>query len=249
MTQFNEQPPSAPVTMRIHAAEGYESSEEIDLMEALLPLRDRRVLELGCGAAWTTRLLVGRLGAASVSAYEVDRIQHEKNLALDLPGVSFHYGGAQSIAEPDGGFDAVLMLKSLHHVPVAQMDQALLEVHRVLKPGGLFYCSEPVYWGSFNDLMRLIEDERVVREAAFAALVRAVAEGLFALEQERFFQSEGIYPDWETFQARFIDVTHSDRNLDAGRRAEIRAAFERHLTPEGARFQKPHRVDLLRKAA
>lgn len=248
MSQHQEPHPSA-ASMRIHAADRYASCEEIDLMEELLPLRGRRVLELGCGAAWTTRLLVGRLGAASVSAYEVDRIQHDKNLALDLPDVRFHYGGAQAIAEADASVDVVVMLKSLHHVPVGLMDQALREVHRVLKPGGLFYCSEPVYWGPFNDLMRLIEDERVVREAAFAALVRAVGEGLFDLEQERFLQSESLYPDWQTFEARFIDVTHSERNLDSGRRAEIRAAFERHLSPEGARFQKPHRVDLLRKAA
>lgn len=249
MSQPAEQHSSAAATMRIHAAEGYPSCEEIELMEELLPLNGRRVLELGCGAAWTTRELVGRLGAASVTAYEVDRVQHGKNLALYLPSVTFHYGGAESIAEPDSSFDVVVMLKSLHHVPVGLLDQALREVQRVLKPGGLFYCSEPVYWGPFNDLMRLIEDERVVREAAFAALMRAVGEGLFVLEQERFFQSEGTYQDWETFQARFIDVTHSERNLDAERRAQIRAAFERHLAPGGARFLKPHRVDLLRKPA
>lgn len=236
-------------TMRIQAAAGYRQAEEIELLEELLELRGRRVLELGCGAAWTTRLLVGRLGAASVTATEVDRVQHEKNLALALAGVRFRYGGAEAIDEPDGSFDQVLMLKSLHHVPIPHMAQALREVHRVLKPGGLFYCSEPVYWGPFNDLMRLIADERVVREAAFAALVDAVGEGLFDLEQELFFQSEGQYPDWQGFEARFIHVTHSERDLDPSRRAEVRAAFERHLTPQGARFQKPHRVDLLRKAA
>lgn len=216
-------------------------------MEEMLEVRGCRVLELGCGAAWTTRMLTGRLGAARVTATEVDRVQHEKNLALGLPDVVFRNGGAESIAEPDGSFDCVVMLKSLHHVPLPKMDQALREVHRVLKPGGRFYCSEPVYWGPFNDLLRLIEDERVVREAAFAALVGAVERGLFDLEQEVFFQSEGFYPDWDSFEARFIDVTHSARNLDAARRAAIRVAFERHLTPQGARFQKPHRLDLLRK--
>jgi SAM-dependent methyltransferase len=236
-------------SMRINAPDSYSSAEEIDVLGALVPLRGARVLELGCGAAWMTRLLVSRLGAAAVTATEVDRLQHQKNLALDLPGVTFRYGGAQAIAEPDGRFDVVLMLKSLHHVPQSQMAQALREVHRVLKSGGLFYCSEPVYWGPFNDLMRLIEDERAVREAAFGALVEAVDQGLFVLERELFFQSEGIYPDWDTFEARFIDVTHSERNLDADRRAEIRVAFERHLTPQGARFQKPHRVDLLRRSA
>ena len=241
---------STPATpaMSINRPDAYRRLEEIDLMGELVPMAGLNVLELGCGAAWTTRLLVERLGADSVVATEVDRIAHEQNLAIpDLPRVTFRYGGAQQIADPDESYDLAVMLKSLHHVPVPLMDRALAEIHRVLKPGGRLYCSEPVYWGPFNDLMRLIEDEHAVREAAFAALQRAVGQGLFALEREVFFQSEGIYPDWTSFESRFVDVTHSDRRIDAGRRAEICAAFESHLTPSGARFLKPHRVDLLRK--
>jgi SAM-dependent methyltransferase len=226
----------------------YRDAEELGLMAELVPMAGFKVLELGCGAAWTTRALVEPLGAGSVVATEVDRVQHGKNLALDLPGVTFRYGGAEAIEDPDGTYDRVLMLKSLHHVRVDLMDRALREVHRVLRPDGLFYCCEPVYWGPFNDLMSLIQDEREVREAAFAALVRAVDCGLFRLEREIFFQSAGTYPDWPSFESRFVDVTHSERNLDAARRAEIRAAFESHLGPEGARFLKPHRIDLLRRA-
>jgi SAM-dependent methyltransferase len=235
------------VSMTRNDPDAYRFCEELDLLEALVPMAGLSVLELGCGAAWTTRRLTERLGAASVTATEVDRIQHEKNLALDLPGVVFRAGGAELIADPDCTYDRVLMLKSLHHVPVHLMDRALAEIRRVLKPGGLFYCSEPVYWGPFNELMRLIEDERAVREAAFDALTRAVDDGAFALEREVFFQSEGVYPDWSVFEERFIRVTHSERHLSPGRIAEIRTAFERHLTPEGARFLKPHRVDLLRR--
>jgi SAM-dependent methyltransferase len=112
---------SAARTMRIQAPGGYRAVEEVDLMDEILAVRGCRVLELGCGAAWTTRLLTGRLGAASVTATEVDRVQHEKNLALGLPDVTFRYGGAEAIAEPDGSFDRVVMLKSLHHVPLPWM--------------------------------------------------------------------------------------------------------------------------------
>ena len=243
-------PTRAAPAMFINRPDAYRRLEEIELMGELVPLAGLKVLELGCGAAWTTRLLVERLGAESVTATEVDRIQHEKNLGLtDLPQVTFRIGGAERIADPDGTYDLVAMLKSLHHVPVPLMDQALGEIHRVLKPGGRLYCSEPVYWGQFNDLMRLIEDERAVRESAFAALQGAVERGLFELEQEVFFESEGVYPDWAGFEARFVDVTHSERRIGPERRAEIRAAFEAHLGPSGARFLKPHRVDLLRRPA
>jgi SAM-dependent methyltransferase len=241
-------PNQALAAMSINRPGDYRRVEEVDLMGELVPMAGLRVLELGCGAAWTTRLMVERLGAASVTATEVDRIQHERNLKVaDLPRVTFRYGGAQRIDDPDWTYDLAVMLKSLHHVPMALMDRALGEIHRVLKPGGRLYCSEPVYWGPFNDLMRLIEDERAVREAAFAALQCAVGQGRFALEREVFFESEGIYPDWPGFAARFVDVTHSERAIAPARRALIRAAFEAHLTPAGARFLKPHRVDLLRK--
>ena len=234
--------------MRLHRAGGYRLLEELELIEELVPVTGRRVLELGCGAAWMTRLLAQRLGAAAVTATEVDRAQHAKNLALgDLPAVTFRLGGAEAIAEPDASYDMVFMFKSLHHVPPDLMDRALSEVHRVLKPGGLLYCSEPVYTGPFNEVMRLIQDEQVVREAAFAALRGAVRQGGFGLAAEVFFESAASYPDWPSFASRFVDVTHSERHLDAAQRAVIRAAFERHLTPAGARFLKPHRVDLLRR--
>lgn len=235
-------------TMRIQAPGEYRPVEELEVVQELVAVQGRRVLELGCGAAWMTRQLAERLGAGSITATEVDRVQHEKNLRIaDLPRVSFRYGGAEAIADPDASYDLVFMFKSLHHVPVELMNQALAEVQRVLMPGGLLYCCEPVYWGPFNDLMRLIHDEREVRAAAFAALQRAVGQGGFDLVAEVFFASTGVYPDWATFAARFLDVTHSQLDLDAARRALIRTAFERHLTPTGARFTKPHRVDLLRR--
>ncbi|MGQ9831004.1 MAG: class I SAM-dependent methyltransferase [Thermochromatium sp.] len=226
---------------------GYRMCDEIEVVADLVQVEGRRLLELGCGAAWMTRLLATRLGALRVTATEVDRIQHQKNLAIqDLPNVEFRLGGAESIADADAIYDGVFLFKSLHHVPVHLMDRAFAEIRRVLVPGGFVYVSEPVYWGPFNEVMRLIHDERRVRTAAYEAIERAVAAGDFIWEHQVFYQSEGVYPSWESFAERFIQVTHTEHDLDAARLAEIRAAFERHMTPEGARFLKPHRVDLLR---
>lgn len=236
--------------MQLNAPERYRTATEIEAVGELIDIRGARVLELGCGAAHGTRALVERLGAAEVVATEVDRVQHAKNLGIgDLPAVRFVLGGAEAIDAPDASFDAVLMFKSLHHVPPAGMDRALGEIHRVLRPGGAALFSEPVYAGAFNDLMALINDEQAVRQAAFDALCRAVAAGLFVAEAEVFIEVPGVYPDWEGFAARFLDVTHTALDLDAARRAEIRAAFEAHLTADGAHFMKPHRLDLLRKLA
>ena len=234
--------------MQLNAIDRYRTATEIDAVAELIDIRGARVLELGCGAAWTTRGLVERLAAAEVVAAEVDRIQHAKNLAIDdLPRVQFVIGGAEAIDAPNASFDAVFMFKSLHHVPVGFMDRAMHEIHRVLRPGGRALFSEPVYWGEFNDLMSLIHDEKLVREAAFGALRGAVDAGLFSSDAEVFIEVPGSYATWDAFADRFLNVTHTELDVDEQRRAQIRAAFETHLTPTGAHFMKPHRIDVLRK--
>lgn len=234
--------------MQINNPTAYREATEAEVIADLLDLKGRRVLELGCGAACMTRLLAERFKPATVVATEVDAIQHEKNLALaEVPGVRFRMGGAEAIDAPDASMDAVFMFKSLHHVPRNDMARSLREIHRVLVPEGLAYFSEPVYCGSFNDLMRLIHDEKEVREAAFSTLARVVDDGLFDLEAEVFFQVPGAYSSWEQFEQSFLKVTHTQLSIDAERYRHIRDAFSAHMTPTGAHFLKPHRVDLLRK--
>lgn len=234
--------------MRINNPDEYRIAEEPELIAELIKVEGANVLELGCGSARMTRLLAERFGAESVLATEVDRLQHAKNLRIDdLPRVRFAVGGAEAIDAPDASFDAVFMFKSLHHVPVGSMRQALAEIHRVLRPGGAAWFTEPVYWGPFNELLSMIHDEREVRQAAFAALTAAVERGDFVCEAEVFFQSAGQYASWDAFAERFLNITHTLLDVDDARRELIRAAFERHMTPTGARFLRPHRVDLLRK--
>ncbi|MDP1898273.1 MAG: class I SAM-dependent methyltransferase, partial [Sulfurimicrobium sp.] len=188
--------------------------DERDIYEQLLPLQGADILELGCGKADKTRAICQGGNVRSITALEVDEIQHAANLrSSDLANVTFRLGGAEAIPAADESFDIVLMFKSLHHVPVEQMDQAMAEIDRVLKPGGLAYISEPVFAGEFNEILRLFHDEKAVREAAFSAVERAVAAGRFELVDERFFSTPGHYDSFEQFEERILNVTHSDHRL------------------------------------
>lgn len=222
--------------------------DERNIYENLLPLEGAHILELGCGRAEKTRAIAqgGKIG--SITALEVDQVQHAKNLQIgDLPNVSFRLGGAEAIPTPDGEFDVVLMFKSLHHVPLDLMDRALAEIHRVLKPGGLAYISEPVYAGDFNDILRMFHDEKAVREAAFAAVERAVQGGLFELVGQKFFSTPGHFDSFEQFEERILKVTHSNHQLAPELYQAVKDKFMRHMTAQGADFLNPLRVDLLRK--
>jgi ubiquinone/menaquinone biosynthesis C-methylase UbiE len=237
--------------MRLAAADPGPHSREIELAALLLPLEQARVLELGCGRAEFTRALAARFPASRITAMEVDAIQHAKNLAAERPGnVAFAAGGADAIPLPAASVDVVLMLKSLHHVPVERMDAALAEIARVLALGGFAYFSEPIYAGEFNAIMSLFHDERAVREAAFAALVRAVATGRFELVAERFWQARRRFAGFAEFDERMIGATHTTHKLSRATHATVRERFLRHLAPDGtATFDQPMRVDVLRRRA
>lgn len=218
--------------------------------EGLLHLAGARVLELGCGAAELTREIAGSALRVSITALEVDRIQHRKNLAIrDLPNVAFGLGGAEAIPAPDASFDVVLMLLSLHHVPVQAMDRAPLEIRRVLRPGGLAYFEEPVFDGEYSEVMRIFHDERLVRERAFLALERVVAAGIMELVVEKFFLAPRRYADWTEFERNVREKTHTEHRLTDARWEAVKTRFMRSMTPEGALFMQPMRVDLLRRPA
>jgi ubiquinone/menaquinone biosynthesis C-methylase UbiE len=224
--------------------------DEREIFEVLLPFEGADVLELGCGKAEKTRTIANAGRVAAITAMEVDHIQHAENLRItDLPKVTFVLGGAEAIPAPDAKFDIALMFKSLHHVPLDKMDQAMSEIRRVLKPGGLLYLSEPVFAGDFNEIMRLFHDERAVREAAFVSARRAVLAGIFEFVEEKFFHTEIRFESFEQFEARVLNVTHSDHRLSGELYDTVRRKFMAHIGPQWARFILPMRVDLLRRPA
>jgi len=234
--------------MKIADPDQTDLVNEIRLMLDELPFDAATVLELGCGRAEKTRLLAETGRPREIVALEVDSIQNARNLEItDLPTVSFRHGGAEAIPADDNSVDIVLMFKSLHHVPMEHMDQALSEIARVLKPGGMAWISEPVYAGDLNEVFRLFHDEKTVREAAFAAICRAVEEGRLLLEKELFFNTRSFFENFAQFDQRMIQVTHSNHRLSPALYQQVREKFESYLTPEGATFLNPQRVDLLRK--
>ncbi|MFM2068271.1 MAG: hypothetical protein RLZZ584_3180 [Pseudomonadota bacterium] len=222
-------------------------TDELDLLAALVPLDGQRVIELGCGAARLARSLLQRHPGSTVVGLEVDDRQHAKNLADPAPGLAFVAAGAQAIPFDDGRFDLALMLKSLHHVPLALMDQGLAEVARVLRPGGHLYVSEPVYAGPMNEVIRLFNDEGTVRAAAQAAVDRALDGGHYEAVAERRFDMPVHFADFTDFERRMMRPTYADHHIDDSLLARVAAAYAPHQGADGAHFTRPMHVRLLRR--
>lgn len=223
--------------------------DELDVLVELLPTPGTRVIELGCGGARMARQMLQRWPDMRYLGLEVDLRQHAINLQDTPPRMRFAVGGAQAIACDDAQFDLALMLKSLHHVPLDAMDQALTEVARVLRPGGHLYVSEPVYEGALNEIVRLYNDEGIVRAAAQAALDRALAvRGTWEQVAQRRFDMPVHFEDFAQFERRMMNPTFADHRIDAPLRERVAAAFAPHCTMQGAHFVRPMHVRLLRRA-
>jgi len=234
--------------MKIAAEQVDINCPESEIYNRLLSLDNKHILELGCGSADITRDIATSGVGRKVTALEVDEIAHQKNLQIrDLANVTFVLSGAQQIPLEDGSVDVVFMFKSLHHVPVNLMKASLHEIRRVLKPGGFAYISEPVFAGDFNEVLRLFHDEKIVREAAFDMVKKAVDDGLFGLAEEVFFNSPSRYENFAEFEEHTIKATHSSHKLDEDLYALVKQRFEQHIGEDGAHFLNPIRVDLLQR--
>ena len=98
-----------------------------------------KVLEVGCGTGYFTRELAKT--SAQIIAIDISNDLIEvASTKIDSSNVSFHIGNAYSLDYPDNFFDTIIGSSVLHHLEV---DQALSEFYRVLKPEGTIYFTEP----------------------------------------------------------------------------------------------------------
>jgi SAM-dependent methyltransferase len=96
------------------------------------------VLEVGPGPGLTTDLLRAR--TAHLTALEIDpRLARSLSARLANTNVSVVQGDATAMPLKNAQFSGAVSFTMLHHVPSpALQDKLLREVHRSLKPGGVF---------------------------------------------------------------------------------------------------------------
>ena len=210
------------------------SRDDFGVLSEALALRDRDVVDVGCGDG----ALVRRLAAAGARALGVEVSEDAVARARDAdPEHPERYllGGADALPLEDASVDVAVLMRSLHHVPRERMDTAFGELRRVVR--GEVYIAEPLAEGDFFELMRPVDDETEVRALAQAALERATGfervdtihySGTIRLDRFEAFRDMVIAADPER-AARFATLE-----------ADLRVRFE------PGDYTAPMRVDILR---
>ena len=208
-----------------------QNDELLPLMQSV-PLTGAYVLDLGCGIGSLARRIAGETDAASVTAIDVDAAQIAGAIEKG-GGVKYLTGAAEALPLPDASIDVVVMMKSLHHVPVLQMDKAFAELARVLRPGGKVYICEPEYAGPFNDILRLFHDEGIVRTAALEAIKRA-SEGVFEITETTDYLRIVNFNNLDDFRNRMMGLPWLENKITPAIEAQVAAVWQDHCAADGS---------------
>ena len=119
--------------------DGFTDGADPEYVEQIIPLAveelvgRHKVLDLGCGDGQIARALA----AQGSDVLGVDPTQLHIDVAIERGGgPRYLLGGATDIPADDNSFDAVVACLVFEHID--QMDEAMTEVARVLKPEGQF---------------------------------------------------------------------------------------------------------------
>jgi ubiquinone/menaquinone biosynthesis C-methylase UbiE len=143
--------------------------EFLDKVESLVSLKEKEILEIGCG--WGSRSFDISKRCKHLIAIDPNPEALEKASELhSADNIEYKLGFAEKLEFKDKNFDVVIFTLSIHHVPIDQMAIAITEAIRVTKTGGYVVFLEPAQKGTFFQAERLFDacdgDER--KEIAIA---------------------------------------------------------------------------------
>ena len=119
------------------------------VLEALKAISPTRVLEAGPGQGELSERIARELGADVVAVDQSERM-------VDLTrarGIEALVGDVQALPFDDGSFDGAVAAWMLYHVP--DVDRAVAELHRVLRPGGRLVAVTNSAW-NLSELWSLV---------------------------------------------------------------------------------------------
>jgi SAM-dependent methyltransferase len=133
------------------SVEGLDGAAEWPAMCALLPdLRERNVIDLGCGFGWFCRW-AREHGAARVLGLDVSENMLTRARADTADAaITYEQVDLEHLDLPEASFDLAYSSLALHYVE--GLTELLASVHRALKPDGalVFSVEHPIYTAPSN---------------------------------------------------------------------------------------------------
>ena len=169
-------------------------------LEAVAEVSPRRVLDVGCGRGQLAERIGRELGSAVIGVDQSDRMVQ----LTRARGVEAVVGDVLELPFLDGEFDCVVAAWMLYHV--SDVDRALSEIARVLRPGGrLVAVTNGI--AHMRELYELLGAEHA--ESTFSAEnAEPQLRRCFRTVERRDATGSVVFPDRGAAQA-YVDATFS----------------------------------------
>jgi SAM-dependent methyltransferase len=177
-----------------------------------------RVCDVGAGVGHLTRMLADR--GLEVVAVEPNDAMRTRGIerTRNLSSVDWAEGVGEDTRQPDGHFDLVTFGSSFN---VVDRRRALIESHRILKPGGWFAC----LWNH-----RDLEDPvQAGIEAIIRRNVSAYSYGSRREDQQSIIEESGLFGPVRRIEGR---VVHRQSRADCVEAWRSHATLQRQAGPK-----------------
>lgn len=122
------------------SVKGLEGAGEWHILKELLPdLRDKSVLDLGCGFGWHCRYAREQLASSVIGVDISEKMLNKAKQLTDDSAISYIRTPIEDIHFSDEQFDVVICSLALHYIE--DYDAICKKVYRYLKTGGSFVFS------------------------------------------------------------------------------------------------------------
>jgi arsenite methyltransferase len=121
----------------------------LPIFEPVLPIMNvqpsDRVLDLGCGSGWATRLVAKRFHPTKIVGIDIsdEMVRRATEQSKEIANIEFLHGAAERIPLPDTSIDKIFSIESFYYWPDQMM--GLKEAKRVLAPGGKIFILINLY--------------------------------------------------------------------------------------------------------
>jgi ubiquinone/menaquinone biosynthesis C-methylase UbiE len=107
---------------------------------------EARVLDVGCGSGWATRLLADYAFNGRVTGIDIsdEMVRLARGSSKSHANVDYEVASAEQLPFADNEFTHAFSMESLYYY--RDIPKALAEIYRVLKTGGLFVAVVDLYW-------------------------------------------------------------------------------------------------------